>query len=147
MQIISTRPRNPRRGTNRRGAARAEVLGKTGASPSTRARYAGALPAANGAKAATTSSNADKIIISNLPDDVNETQIKVCLRLTTYISLSASHLHFQELFSSTVGPTREVTLHYNSSGKSKGVASVTFRNRDHCTKAYQTYNNRLIDGS
>jgi len=127
-EIISTRPRNPRRGTSRRGAARAEVLGKTGTAPSARARYSNTVPAANGAKATTAApSNADKIIVSNLPPDVNEAQIK-------------------ELFGTTVGPTKEVTLHYNSNGVSKGIASVTFRNKDHCTKAYQNYHNRLIDG-
>lgn len=53
----------------------------------------------------------------------------------------------QELFSSTVGPLRDVTLHYDSNGKSKGTASVQFSKKGDGNKAYAQYNNRLIDGS
>jgi THO complex subunit 4 len=67
-------------------------------------------------------------MVSNLPQDVNEQQVK-------------------ELFHSTVGPLREVTLHYDSAGRSKGVASVTFQRKGDGNKAFQQYNNRLIDGS
>jgi THO complex subunit 4 len=66
--------------------------------------------------------------VSNLPQDVNEAQVK-------------------ELFTSTVGPLREVTLHYDASGRSKGVAAVHFQRKGDGTKAFQQYNNRLIDGS
>jgi len=59
--------------------------------------------------------------------DVNETQVK-------------------ELFHSTVGPLRDVTLHYDSAGRSKGVAAVHFQRKGDGTKAFQQYNNRLIDG-
>lgn len=73
-QIIATRPRAGRRGTGRRPTGKAQVLGTTN-SPATRARVAAVT---NGAKPAPTSSQpADKIIISNLPPDVNEVQIKV----------------------------------------------------------------------
>lgn len=62
-----------------------------------------------------------------------------------------THLNYwralQDLFHSTVGPLRDVTLHYDAAGRSKGVASVHFQKRGDGTKAYQTYNNRLIDGS
>ncbi|GAA6040678.1 hypothetical protein JCM8097_000872 [Rhodosporidiobolus ruineniae] len=70
----------------------------------------------------------DKVIVSNLPEDVNEQQIR-------------------ELFTSTVGPVRRVELSYNPQGKSKGVATVLFNRAEHATKAYQEYNKRLIDGS
>lgn len=53
----------------------------------------------------------------------------------------------QELFHSTVGPLREVTLHYDSAGRSKGVAAVHFQRKGDGAKAFQQYNNRLIDGS
>lgn len=56
-------------------------------------------------------------------------------------------LHHKELFHSTVGPLRDVTLHYDSAGRSKGVAAVQFQRKGDGTKAYQQYNNRLIDGS
>ena len=53
----------------------------------------------------------------------------------------------QELFHTTVGPLRTVTLHYDAQGRSKGVAAVHFQKLGDGTKAFQQYNNRLIDGS
>ncbi|CDO70990.1 hypothetical protein BN946_scf184830.g22 [Trametes cinnabarina] len=124
--IATTRPKGIRRSNPRRNSGKAQVLGTPNTAPATRARAA---PAANGAKApaATAQQPADKIIVSNLPPDVNELQVK-------------------ELFHTTVGPLKEVTLHYDSQGRSKGVAAVHFQRRGDGTKAYQQYNNRLIDG-
>ncbi|PSR99319.1 hypothetical protein PHLCEN_2v4178 [Hermanssonia centrifuga] len=121
-EIISTRPKAGRRPSNRRPPAKAQILGSPANSPATRAR---AVPANNGTK--TAPQPADKIMVSNLPTDVNEVQIR-------------------ELFTTTVGPLREVTLHYDSKGISKGVAAVQFQRKGDGTKAYQQYNNRLIDG-
>lgn len=74
-QIIATHPKGGRRGGGRRQSAKAQVLGSPANSPATRARAA---PAANGARtAATAAQPADKIIVSNLPVDVNEVQIRV----------------------------------------------------------------------
>ncbi|EKM57640.1 uncharacterized protein PHACADRAFT_251375 [Phanerochaete carnosa HHB-10118-sp] len=123
-EIIATR--RTRRAPPRRQSVKTQVLG-TANSPVTRSRAA---PAANGAKATPTSTTpqpADKIIVSNLPPDVNEVQIR-------------------ELFQTTVGPLRDVTLHYDNKGASKGVAAVQFSRKGDGTKAYQQYNNRLIDG-
>ncbi|KAI0792301.1 hypothetical protein C8Q75DRAFT_842363 [Abortiporus biennis] len=120
-EIISTRPKGIRRTSSRRGG-KSQVLGNRGAAPATRARAA---PASNGAKSAP--APADKIIVSNLPPDVNEAQVK-------------------ELFSQTVGPLKDVTLHYDAQGRSKGLASVQFQRKGDGTKAYAQYNNRLIDG-
>ncbi|OAX38271.1 hypothetical protein K503DRAFT_691843 [Rhizopogon vinicolor AM-OR11-026] len=121
-EVISSRPKGPRRGTGRRGgpAAKAQLLG---VHPATRAATA-----TKGAAITPAAQPTDKIIVSNLPGDVNEVQIR-------------------ELFSSTVGPLREVTLHYDSAGRSKGVAAVHFQKKGDGTRAYQQYNNRLIDGS
>ncbi|PCH35064.1 hypothetical protein WOLCODRAFT_27614 [Wolfiporia cocos MD-104 SS10] len=123
-EIIASRPKPTRRITARRGTAKAQVLGSP-AAPSTRARAA----VVNSTKPAPAASQqpADKIIVSNLPPDVNEAQVK-------------------ELFHATVGPLRDVTLHYDSTGRSKGVAAVHFQRRGDGTKAFQQYNNRLIDG-
>ncbi|KAJ7598814.1 hypothetical protein C8J56DRAFT_915103 [Mycena floridula] len=118
-EIISTRPKGGRRGSGRRGAGRQAILGNNTA-PTPRAKAVAAKPAAQSQPAS------DKIVVSNLPPDVNEQQIK-------------------ELFHTTVGPLREVTLHYDSSGRSKGVAAVQFSRRGDATKAYEQYNNRLID--
>ncbi|KIK51883.1 hypothetical protein GYMLUDRAFT_64569 [Collybiopsis luxurians FD-317 M1] len=43
-----------------------------------------------------------------------------------------------ELFHSTVDPLREVTLHYDSTGRSKGVALVHFQRKGDVTKAFTT---------
>ncbi|KAI0716841.1 hypothetical protein C8Q76DRAFT_616866 [Earliella scabrosa] len=126
--IATTRPKGIRRSNPRRNSGKAQVLGTPATAPATRAR---AVPASNGAKtvpAATAAQPADKIIVSNLPPDVNEMQVK-------------------ELFHTTVGPLKDVTLHYDSQGRSKGVAAVHFQRRGDGTKAFQQYNNRLIDGS
>jgi len=117
--IISSKRTRRTAGRTRRTSARSSVLGSTAVSPVTRVRAAAAAAASN--------SPADKIIVSNLPADVNEVQIK-------------------ELFHSTVGPLKDVTLHYDSAGRSKGLASVHFTRKGDGTKAYQQYNNRLIDG-
>jgi THO complex subunit 4 len=125
--IISSKPRGVRRTSSRRGSARAHILGKPAPSPATRVRAAASAAAAGVKVPAAQPSPADKIVVSNLPQDVNEVQIK-------------------ELFHSTVGPLKEVTLHYDSAGRSKGVAAVHFQRKGDGTKAYTQYNNRLIDG-
>jgi len=135
-QIAAARrtTRKPRRGA--RGIARGvvddspAVKGATGV----RARYAGPVPTANGNRVTTPTTaapplqtEATKILVSNLPIDVNEPQVR-------------------ELFASTVGPTREVTLSYDAKGNSKGIASVSFTKRGDASKAFAQYNGRLVDG-
>ncbi|GAA5880744.1 hypothetical protein JCM5296_000399 [Sporobolomyces johnsonii] len=118
--IISTkkRSRGPRR---QRGNPPASSKQQAGVA-------APAAPAVPAAQAAAANVHVgDKIIVSNLPDDVNEVQIK-------------------ELFTTTVGPVRTVSLSYNAQGKSKGIATVGFNRAEHATSAYQQYNKRLIDG-
>ncbi|KAI0301614.1 hypothetical protein B0F90DRAFT_1554319, partial [Multifurca ochricompacta] len=113
-----------RRGAARRGnSARTQVLGTAVTSPTAKARLANT----NKVASSTAPQSVEKIVVSNLPSDVNEAQVK-------------------ELFQTTVGPLREVNLHYDSNGRSKGVASVVFQKRGDGNKAYQQYNNRLIDG-
>ena len=53
----------------------------------------------------------------------------------------------QDLFTQTVGPLRDITLSYDASGRSKGIATVVFQKKGDGAKAFQQYNNRLIDGS
>ncbi|KAF8137412.1 hypothetical protein EV363DRAFT_1428311 [Boletus edulis] len=124
-EVIATRPKNQRR-TGRRTPAKVQVLGNP-ANAAVRAAAQNAAAAKVVATANHTAQPADKIIVSNLPADVNEVQIK-------------------ELFHSTVGSLRDVTLHYDSAGRSKGIAAVHFQRKGDGTKAYQQYNNRLIDG-
>ncbi|PWN49384.1 hypothetical protein IE53DRAFT_388401 [Violaceomyces palustris] len=68
-----------------------------------------------------------KIILSNLPLDVNEAQVK-------------------ELFATTIGPLRKIVMSYRANGTSTGVCTVEFQRGDDASRAYQQYNNRLIDG-
>jgi len=107
----------------RRNGARAQVLGTTRTSPAAKARIANTTKPAS-----TIPQPVEKIVVSNLPADVNEAQVK-------------------ELFQTTVGPLREVNIQYDSNGRSKGVAWVVFQKKGDGNKAYQQYNNRLIDGS
>jgi RNA recognition motif-containing protein len=75
-------------------------------------------------------------------------KLRCAVFLSVHYVLSLTKTNsWQELFHSTVGPLREVTLHYDSAGRSKGVAAVHFQRKGDGTKAYQQYNNRLIDGS
>lgn len=68
------------------------------------------------------------MIVSNLPMDVTEAQVK-------------------ELFSTTIGPLRRVLMSYRANGQSTGVVTVEFQRAEDASRAYAQYNNRLIDGS
>ena len=68
------------------------------------------------------------MIVSNLPTDVTEAQVK-------------------ELFSTTIGPLRRVLMSYRANGQSTGVVTVQFQRAEDASRAYSQYNNRLIDGS
>jgi len=50
------------------------------------------------------------------------------------------------LFATTVGATKSCNLQYNAAGKSTGTATVVFARIGDAQKAFDTYNNRLIDG-
>lgn len=146
-KIIASRPKPSRRTGGRRGVGRAEAPGKKDPVVSARARYTTTTPGTGKPTPAPTQP-AEKIIVSNLPTDVNETQIKVCSHLLMiHVSLVLTFLLLQELFHSTIGPLKDVTLHYDPAGRSKGVANIIFTRKGDGAKAYQQYNNRLIDGS
>lgn len=67
-----------------------------------------------------------KVVVSNLPKDVNEAQIK-------------------EYFKTSVGPIRRVDLSYGPGGVSRGAATVTFNQPDGATKAFNALNGLLVD--
>lgn len=69
-----------------------------------------------------------KIIVSNLPSDVTEAQIK-------------------DLFSKSIGPTRRCFLSYGPNGQSKGIATVIFQRKADASRAYKEYEGKLIDGN
>ncbi|KAH9061105.1 hypothetical protein EDB87DRAFT_1611995 [Lactarius vividus] len=68
-----------------------------------------------------------KILLSNLPMDVAETEI-------------------DELFKRTVGPIKEMFIIYNSQGRSKGMAVVTFQRATDAVSARSKYDGKVIDG-
>jgi len=52
----------------------------------------------------------------------------------------------QELFRITVGPLRESFLVYNSQGKSKGMAVVSFQRPGDALLAKAKYDGKVVDG-
>ncbi|KAK4122699.1 hypothetical protein N657DRAFT_598414 [Parathielavia appendiculata] len=67
-----------------------------------------------------------KIMVSNLPKDVSEGQIK-------------------DYFQQSVGQVKRVELSYGPGGVSRGIAHVTFHHADGASKAFSTLNGLLID--
>jgi len=126
LQLIASKPRRGRggrsgRGRSGAGSATADASGAGGA----RARYSGSAPRSSGSRAPAApapaakplTADAIKIIISNLPADVTEPQVR-------------------DLMQSTVGPVRTVQMSYTSTGKSTGVATVLFKNKGDANKAH-----------
>ncbi|TIB98288.1 hypothetical protein E3Q18_02112 [Wallemia mellicola] len=71
---------------------------------------------------------AKKIIVSNLPLDVNDQSLR-------------------ELMTTTIGPVSECSISYDQKGNSKGFAQVRFKRPGDGNKAYNDFNGRLIDNS
>ncbi|KAI2632075.1 RNA recognition domain-containing protein [Hypoxylon sp. NC1633] len=67
-----------------------------------------------------------KVVVSNLPKDVNESQIK-------------------EYFTTSVGPIKRVELSYGPNSVSRGIATVTFAKLDGASKAFNILNGLLVD--
>ncbi|EJC98265.1 uncharacterized protein FOMMEDRAFT_162024 [Fomitiporia mediterranea MF3/22] len=128
--LIVQASRTGRRGAGRRPnrSARAKILGNTSTTAAKTAAKKAAAGTQVAGKVVTPQQTAEKIMVSGLPADVNEQQIK-------------------ELFTTTVGPLKDVQLHFNPQGKWNGTATVLFSRKGDGTKAYEQYNNRLIDGS
>ena len=81
----NARPKNGRRGSARRAmTGRNQILGNTqpAAAPATRARIANTTNNAPPTGPAAKTPNAEKIMVSNLPQDVSEAQIKVSFPLS-----------------------------------------------------------------
>ncbi|EAS28582.3 RNA binding domain-containing protein [Coccidioides immitis RS] len=76
--------------------------------------------------APSTGTGESKIIVSGLPSDVNEANIK-------------------EYFHQSAGPVKKVMVTYNQNGTSRGIASITFARPDTAAKAAKELNGLLID--
>ncbi|RMJ14741.1 hypothetical protein BHE90_006946 [Fusarium euwallaceae] len=154
------RRNNPRRSTGRPAPA-APVGGiQKNSKP---ARGAGAKPVP--AKATPTNSDS-KIIVSNLPKDVSEQQIKrrlqrieACrndmrippamasdfLRMKPFLKSRADSSEQAEYFVQSVGPIKRVEISYGPNSQSRGIANVTFHKSDGASKAFQKLNGLLVD--
>ncbi|KAI9841800.1 MAG: hypothetical protein M1837_000394 [Sclerophora amabilis] len=131
-EILSTQrrtARRPGRGRHAATAAKASVVRAAapvgGVKKSTRnakTNSRGSIP--TGPAAGTGDS---KIIVSNLPTDVNEGQIK-------------------EYFTKSVGPVKKVLVTYGPNGVSRGVATIIFNKADAANKALKECNGLLVDG-
>lgn len=130
--MIASKPRGRRGGRGRVPSAGSGPAPTREAAPrgaaGARARYSGSAPrnASQTQRAAATpaagkpiTADATKIIISNLPIDVTEAQVR-------------------DLMQSTVGPVRTLHMAYTASGKSTGTATVIFRNRGDANKAHSS---------
>ena len=73
FQIVAASHVGRRRGARRNNSARAQVLGTAGTSPATKARLA----TTTKGTAKISPQPVEKIVVSNLPSDVNEAQVKV----------------------------------------------------------------------
>jgi THO complex subunit 4 len=81
-------------------------------------------PLANGKQKAT--EQGSKILLTNLPVDVGEKEVEVG-EIHSILEILVKDCHLQDLFTKTVGPLQDSFLIYNSSGKSKGMAIVSFQ--------------------
>jgi len=71
-------------------------------------------------------SRSNKIVVSGLPLDVTQDQIK-------------------EYFQKQVGPVRRVDIRYNQNGSSRGIADIIFSKPESATKAAKDLNGMLVD--
>ncbi|KAK3315012.1 hypothetical protein B0H66DRAFT_330518 [Apodospora peruviana] len=125
-EILSTQRRTVKKGRVTRrtpaGARPATTAPAGGIQKNKPARNAGKPTPAKGSGLVGES----KIVVSNLPKDVSEGQIK-------------------EYFQQSVGQVKKVELSYGPGGASRGIAHVTFHHADGASKAFSTLNGLLID--
>ncbi|CAO1635373.1 unnamed protein product [Sympodiomycopsis kandeliae] len=132
--LISSKPRRGGRGGRRGRGGRASGGGAKAAAIGAKAGNAVAAAAATANRnkplvipGRTPGGNqGSKIIVSNLPLDVTEAQVK-------------------ELFATTIGPLRKVTMSFRANGQSTGQVTVEFQRGEDAAKAYAQYNDRVID--
>jgi hypothetical protein len=66
--------------------------------------------------------------------------------MVTGLATSITEEELNELFV-TKGPVKKISLHFDSSDKSKGIADVVYYNRDNALQAVDYYHNREIYGA
>jgi len=128
-EIAGTRrndTRRPRRGDKPRVSA-GGVTKNTAAPKNAGRQPRAATTAAAIVGAALPATGESKIIVSNLPSDVAEQQIK-------------------EYFSKTIGPVKKVLLNYNKNGRSVGVATIIFSQAQSAAEAAKKLDSVKVDG-
>ncbi|PKX97689.1 uncharacterized protein P174DRAFT_429109 [Aspergillus novofumigatus IBT 16806] len=124
-EILVNRRQNARRRTRRPAASKpgSAAVPVGGVKKNAKA----AKPVAKGAQGGHPVATESKIMVSGLPSDVNEANIK-------------------EYFSKSAGPVKRVMLTYNQNGTSRGIASIVFSKPDTAAKAAKELNGLLVDG-
>ncbi|KAI1102308.1 RNA recognition domain-containing protein [Jackrogersella minutella] len=127
-EIVSTQRRaigGRRRVIPRRSAGRATTTAPVGGVQKTSKQTRAAATKQTPTKGAG-GNGESKVVVSNLPKDVNEGQIK-------------------EYFATSVGPIKRVELSYGPNSVSRGIATVTFSKLDGASKAFNALNGLLVD--
>ncbi|KAI9795404.1 MAG: hypothetical protein M1833_007192 [Piccolia ochrophora] len=125
-EILSTRRRSARRPGRGRGAAATKVT--TAPTGGIQKNSRAAKPTGKAAvPTAPARAGGSKIIMSNLPSDVDEAQIKDYLTQSVKVGV------------------KKCMLTYGPNGISRGVATVIFREQDAASKAAHALNGTLID--
>ncbi|KAH8160093.1 hypothetical protein CIB48_g8159 [Xylaria polymorpha] len=155
-EIISTQRRavGGRRRSQRRSAGRPVATAPVGGVQKTSRQPRNA--AAKQAPAKAASGNGEsKVVVSNLPKDVNETQIKspsLTMQAYSFGAATVSEveqgfaMRVFDYFTSSVGPIKRVEVSYGPNSVSRGIATVTFHKPDGASKAFSVLNGILVDG-
>ncbi|KAE8155007.1 hypothetical protein BDV25DRAFT_146831 [Aspergillus avenaceus] len=118
---------NRRQGVRRRNRRSTQSKTAAGAVGGVKKNTKAAKPAGKPAQGGHPASTESKIMVSGLPSDVNEANIK-------------------EYFTKSAGPVKRVMLTYNQNGTSRGIASIVFSKPDTAAKAAKDLNGLLVDG-
>ncbi|RIA99630.1 hypothetical protein C1645_811193 [Glomus cerebriforme] len=126
--------KRPSRGSRTGGPTRTGGITKRSSGPvrNPRSSQVRPRPYSNAAAAATASPNLNaspegKILVSNLAYKVTEADL-------------------WELFSTMIGPVRQVNLNFDQSGRSKGTASVVFARKNDAVRSVEKLRNITLDG-
>ncbi|KAI2973520.1 hypothetical protein CBS147323_2041 [Aspergillus niger] len=96
-------------------------------------------------------STESKIMVSGLPSDVNEANIKAASSIEIFACGNCTlapceSAEVGEYFTKSAGPVKRVMLTYNQNGTSRGIASIVFSKPDTAAKAAKDLNGLLVDG-
>ncbi|CAB4391695.1 RNA-binding domain-containing protein [Rhizophagus irregularis] len=124
--------KRPSRGARTGGPTRTGGIAKRSGGPVRNPRSSQVRPRPYSNTAATASSNLNaspegKILVSNLAYKVTEADL-------------------WELFSTMIGPVRQVNLNFDQSGRSKGTASVVFARKNDAVRSVEKLRNITLDG-